>query len=329
MGDRELMDRIADFLFANQLPITQANLIVAHAAFSGEANSLARTIASRAAAGEAFEQQWLDETASTLLPVQKDASMELLAQKLERGIQIFEQTSSNAKETTREYGEALNVEVGKLQHVDAAGVMMHNLAEIARSMIERTTKIEKQMEESQSEAAALRASLLKARRDAELDHLTGLPNRRAFEGVFENQWRLAQAEIEPLSIAFCDIDFFKKINDVHGHDTGDRVIQAVAQVLARISDERCHVARHGGEEFVLLFRGISLEDAFERLDQTRESLFQRRFVNRQNDEPIGQVSFSGGIADVFAFADRRQALKAADEALYRAKSEGRNRIVRA
>ena len=127
-------------------------------------------------------------------------------------------------------------------------------------------------------------------------------------------------------MAFCDIDRFKLVNDTHGHDTGDRVIQSVAEVLARISNENCHVARHGGEEFVLLFRGLTVAQSAAILDQAREGLAQRNFINRATDQPIGQVTFSGGIADVFDFPDTREALRAADKALYRAKNEGRNRI---
>lgn len=159
------------------------------------------------------------------------------------------------------------------------------------------------------------------------DHLTGLPNRRAFEQRFEIEYREARAQGQTLSVAFCDVDRFKNINDAHGHDAGDRVLRLVAENLARVSNDRCHVARHGGEEFVLLFRDRPLTDAVECLDRLRYDLASRRLVNRATDEPIGQVTFSCGIADVFGFPDRRTALRAADGALYRAKQEGRNRVV--
>ena len=128
-------------------------------------------------------------------------------------------------------------------------------------------------------------------------------------------------------MAFCDIDHFKLVNDTHGHNAGDRVIKLVAQSLARISNDHCHVARHGGEEFVVLFRNVALDDAAASLDRLRQEMAERRLVNRANDLPFGQVTFSGGIADVFTFPDRRTALRAADAALYRAKREGRNRII--
>ena len=128
-------------------------------------------------------------------------------------------------------------------------------------------------------------------------------------------------------MVFCDIDHFKRINDDHGHEAGDRVLRLVAEMLAQVSDDRCHVARHGGEEFVVLLRGQSPQQALDRLDKVRSELAQRRLVNRANDSPFGQVTFSAGVAEVFAYPDPRAALQAADAALYRAKQEGRNLIL--
>ena len=109
-------------------------------------------------------------------------------------------------------------------------------------------------------------------------------------------------------------------------DAHERVIRLIAEMLAGICDDNSHVARHGGEEFVVLFRGTGLTDARARLDDVREKLADRRLVNRATDEPFGQITFSAGVADVFDFSDPRAALKAADEALYAAKQGGRNRI---
>ena len=175
-------------------------------------------------------------------------------------------------------------------------------------------------------AQKLRSELEKVRQLADYDHLTGLPNRRGFEALLEEEIRKANENIEPLSVAICDIDHFKLVNDNFGHDTGDRVIGAVARTLAKLTDDKCHAARHGGEEFVMLFRGITIEEAAARLDNAREALSKRRFVKEASDEVIGMVTFSGGIADVFAYESPRFALRAADESLYRAKEEGRNRI---
>jgi diguanylate cyclase len=89
------------------------------------------------------------------------------------------------------------------------------------------------------------------------------------------------------------------------------------------------VARHGGEEFAVLWRNVTVDQAWKKLEQAREEIAERRLVNRANDTPFGRITFSGGIADMFAYADKSAALKAADVALYAAKQSGRNRIVKA
>ena len=136
----------------------------------------------------------------------------------------------------------------------------------------------------------------------------------------------ALAAGDALSIAFCDIDHFKVVNDTHGHDTGDRVLKFVSTLLSGVSGDRCHVARHGGEEFVMLFRGKTAAEACEVVDAAREDLSTRSLVNRANGQRMERVTFSAGIANVFAYDDPRDALKAADRALYLAKEHGRNRV---
>jgi diguanylate cyclase len=323
----ELLSRMRDFFLDNGLEVSAANLLAAHAAFSGASPRLARKLELMRSEQREITQAWLDET---LADDSDDDAMreetEALLLRLDTGLDAFTNTARNARSATGDYQSALEETASSLTQVDTTGQMIASLAELTRTMIERTRSMEESMRKSEEEAATLRKNLERAQRDAQIDHLTGLPNRRAFEGVLEREYREAQKEIDPLCVAFCDIDHFKRVNDTHGHETGDRVIQAIGQVLQRISNERCHVARHGGEEFVMLFRGMNTREAHAVLDDAREQMASRNFVNRKTDEPIGGITFSGGVADVFAYADPRAALEAADTALYRAKSSGRNQI---
>ena len=324
---RQVLDAICDFLLDNDLAITPDNLLAAHGAFAGGNPGLARQIAARQQSGGRIEQEWLDEVTANQATERKDVAIERLIGKLEQNLDAFTRSSKAAHRATSDYNTKLEAHVVELEQVEDTGEIITGLADLAKAMAERTRQVEEEMRKSEDEAKALRRHLDRAKRDAEIDHLTGLPNRRAFEALLEKHYREAQAEVDSLSVAFCDIDHFKKVNDTHGHDAGDRVIKLIADSLARISNDNCHVARHGGEEFVMLFRGLTPQEAKQRLDEAREEMAARKLINRRTDEPIGQITFSGGVANVFGYSDPRAALKAADEALYKAKQGGRNKVL--
>jgi len=324
---RHLLDEIAAFLLTYELDVTPNNLLTAHGAFSGSNPALARKIAQHVTAGLAVTQEWLDEITAADETIDKHDGIQHLMARLETTLESFSKNANDTRSATADYTDELEQHVAELDQVQGTGQILSSLADLAKAMLERTRKLETDMRRSEEEAKALRRSLEQARREAEIDHMTGLPNRRAFETVLEREYRDARASFDPLTVAFCDIDHFKRINDTHGHDAGDRVIRLIAEMLATISDDNCHVARHGGEEFVMLFRGVSLSEAHKKLDGLREQMAERRLRNRKTDEPLGQITFSAGIADVFDFPDPRAALKAADEALYAAKQGGRNQVM--
>jgi diguanylate cyclase len=324
-ANERLLSEISEFLTSCKLAVTSRNLLIAHAAFSGEDPQLARSIGQRRLSGLAITQEWLDEATRT---DDQESTIRTLISQLEDSLDRFAITAKNARTSTAN----CNAELAR--HVDAVTnepetLRLEDVLGLAHTILDHSRKLEADIRASEVETGTLRERLARAQRDAEVDHLTGLPNRRAFEAVFDREYREAQADIDNLCVAFCDIDHFKRVNDNHGHETGDRVIQAVAEALDRLSNNKCHVARHGGEEFVLLFRGLTKTQAREKLDAVRETFSARRFVNRKTDDPIGRVTFSGGVADVFAYPMPRDALRAADEALYLAKEQGRNSVMAA
>lgn len=320
---------MAEFLRRHGLRLSQATLVAAYDCVTGNDPRLALAVREREAAEEPVSLDWLVGFRRGEGAQEEIGAITRLMERLDRNLDSFSRTTSEARSATSEYSTALQEQVEGAQHGSDAGAMMADVLAIARTMIERTHEVERQIVRSETETRALHRSLEETRRAAEVDHLTGLPNRRAFEQRLDREVIAARAAGDALCVAFCDIDRFKRINDTHGHDAGDRVLRAVAGALNEISDDRCHVARHGGEEFVVLFRGTPLGEAYARLDETRGSLAERRMVNRANDMPFGKVTISAGIADVFDYPEPRDALKAADEALYVAKQDGRNRIVRA
>lgn len=324
---RRLIGKVADFLIDHDLEVLPFTLAIAYDCTTGGSPRMAQLILERAERGLPVTIAWLEEIANE--SGRDDAGEELatLMGQLEENLDEFGNTMTGARTATSEYNSALQRHVDDLQQVSKADVVISELAALTRAMMERTRAVEADLAHSQSRAEELQKNLEETRRLADQDHLTGLPNRRAFEHTFERELREARLAGEPLCVAFCDIDHFKRINDTHGHPAGDRVLKFVAETLNRISDARCNVARHGGEEFAVLFRGKSITEAWKKLDEAREEIAERRLVNRANDMPFGRVTFSGGVADVFAYSTMSSALKAADEALYAAKQAGRNQIM--
>ncbi|MBF9151934.1 GGDEF domain-containing protein [Novosphingobium jiangmenense] len=326
---RRLLAKVADFLIDHDLEVMPWTLEIAYDCVTGAKPKLAQLILERTEAGQPITIVWLEQI---VREQEGESSSELLAAlmaRLEGTLEDFTSATSHARSATTEYGAALQQHVDDLEQVGRAGAVITELAALAKAMMHRTREIEQNLTESERRALELQSSLDEARRVADEDHLTGLPNRRAFESLFEKEYAAAKASGEPLCVAFCDIDHFKRINDSHGHAAGDRVLKVVAETLSQISDARCHVARHGGEEFAVLFRALTPEKAWDRLDHARETIAERRLVNRATDMPFGRVTFSGGIADVFAYKTRSDALRAADEALYAAKQSGRNCVMMA
>lgn len=327
-GREALLASIAGFILDNDLPIRPQTLISAYNALSGASPALARQIEARHAGGEPITLPWLIEVDTP--PVDHIAAADpsrLLMDEFDTTLEQFSEHTRAVRSMTSEYGSELDRHLLDLERIRQDVDVVAQLALLAKKMAERTRHAEIELRTRDQETKTLRRRLDEAKRDADQDHLTGLPNRRAFEAKLARDWDLAKETGEPLSLAFVDLDHFKLVNDRHGHDTGDRVLKLVANELAAASEEGCHVARHGGEEFVVLFRNHSPALAKARLDKVRETLARRRLVNRESGEPIGTVTFSAGVADVFAYEDPREALRAADEALYKAKDSGRNHVL--
>ncbi|RYD57769.1 MAG: GGDEF domain-containing protein, partial [Sphingomonadales bacterium] len=149
--------------------------------------------------------------------------------------------------------------------------------------------------------------------------LTDLPNRRAFEEAYAAQ----AATGEKICFAVCDIDHFKSVNDRFGHSVGDRVLKAIADALSTACKGHL-VARYGGEEFAILFAGVELETARATLDTARATVAAKHYRLREDDAPLGEVTFSAGIT-LARSEDRYHTLfQRADQLLYAAKTAGRN-----
>lgn len=161
-----------------------------------------------------------------------------------------------------------------------------------------------------------------------LDGLTGIPNRRRFDVVFEHEWLRARREQEPLSLLMLDIDFFKKYNDSYGHVQGDTCLRAVAAAVKSALHRPADLAaRYGGEEFALLLPNTEAQGAMAIAKQLKEGVAALQIEHYASEiSPYVTVSIGGSCAVANTSMEARDLLDAADKALYDAKASGRNTI---
>jgi diguanylate cyclase (GGDEF)-like protein len=167
------------------------------------------------------------------------------------------------------------------------------------------------------------------RRWSMIDGLTGLANRRAFDLALDHEWARAAENGEPLGLVLCDIDYFKRFNDVYGHPTGDACLRSVAAVLRGCATSPHAVAaRYGGEEFALLLPGMAAADAA-RVAEALCAEVSALGVPHAGSEVAPHVTLSLGVATSTPGPGERPGVlvRATDAALYQAKEQGRNRVV--
>ncbi|MDX1320843.1 MAG: GGDEF domain-containing protein, partial [Oceanospirillum sp.] len=151
-------------------------------------------------------------------------------------------------------------------------------------------------------------------------------NRRYLDITLPRMVFTAQRMGIPLSVLICDIDFFKSFNDTFGHLAGDEVLQQVAKMMKELFEDKALISRFGGEEFVLVFSGLTAEEAYEEAEKLRDML--KKMVLCLSDHKEGLVTISGGICSLSReITTAEKLIQCADKALYQAKNGGRDQVV--
>jgi diguanylate cyclase (GGDEF)-like protein len=163
-------------------------------------------------------------------------------------------------------------------------------------------------------------------RQASTDELTGLYNYRFLVDYLDQQIALAERLNSPLAVLMLDLDRFKLLNDTHGHHAGDEALRAFAKTLLSTVRRSDLAARYGGEEFVVVMANTNTEDARVVAEKIRGAVAEMELRLGVETEPVGVTVSIGGVAFPDDTGDARQLLRLADDALYKAKRGGRDRV---
>jgi diguanylate cyclase len=255
--------------------------------------------------------------------------------------ELLRETSLNVMAAAQEVLELLDAETEtnvqytrdarKLQHSSDGSIgpltkVLARLIAETNEMAKRSDRLALRMRHSTEKIEGLERTLEKARREATLDSLTGIANRRSFDLDINETAAAAMNTGDDLCLIILDVDYFKKFNDTWGHQTGDEVLKLVAATIQQNVRGNDRVARYGGEEFAIILPATPLDAARTVGENIREAIQRQQFVARESQQTISGITISLGIACYELGEPLLDWISRADNALYQAKHSGRNRI---
>jgi diguanylate cyclase len=310
------------------IPATPANYAIWYEYHARQSPNLERTIDVLISNGASFDESTLQDLYSTFFSSAKEAqavreTSVLALNTLQEIVSAADFASDDAHQfgatlrgiASRNLGESL----GNLKN------LIENLVTESKGMAGRSEYFGLRMRESAGKVEALERNLQEAIRDAMLDGLTGVSNRKTFDAIIRKTAGEAMNSGDDLALLMIDIDHFKRVNDTWGHQTGDAVLRHLAKtVQAAVRGGDC-VARYGGEEFAVILPRTDVDSAFNVAQNIRQALARNPLL-LDLTPPMTPVTVSIGAACYEPGDPLTEWVERTDAALYQAKKEGRDRV---
>jgi diguanylate cyclase len=316
------------FLGSHKIPASPLHFRLAYDSIAGKDESLKQALDNLIADsnGPLTEQLW-DLYKKIFAP--DDRALEVIRQQLRRIIVEMQGEFEHSGSQLTVFGKALN----RFASVLGSPMSPTQLAsEVDQVIADTQIMTQAHFQEQQSLAMvmsdieSLRRELEQVKEESLLDALTHISNRRAFDTALERCIHTAREAKSQFCILLADIDHFKRFNDIHGHLVGDRVLQITAAVIKRCIKGSDMVARFGGEEFVILLPHTALVGAMAVAEQVRKAVSSSHVSEKTSSILPEPVTISIGIGLFHRHDTPSELIQRADEALYHAKKNGRNRI---
>lgn len=318
-----------------ELPATPANYAIWYEYHAGLSPNLQRTIDVILSNNAKLDESTLEDLYSTFFSSAKEAhavrqtslqALETLKEIVEIA-EVARDDAHSASADAHQFGAALTgFATGDL------GASLENLKDLIESLVQeskrmagRSEYVGLRMRESAEKIEELERNLDSAIRDATIDGLTGVGNRKSFDAVIRRMAGEAMNSGDELALLMIDIDHFKKVNDTWGHQTGDTVLRHLARIVQKAVRGEDHVARYGGEEFAVLLPRTDAQSAVKVAENIRHAL-AREPLALDVTPPMTPVTVSIGVACYEHGDPLAEWVERSDAALYQAKREGRNRV---
>ena len=253
-----------------------------------------------------------------------------VSERMQQSITSVHVAIDTALDTASAYSgtlEGVNGELAGTSDPNSVRQLVASLLRETNHMQQANRKLEEQLKASREDFAQLQRDLDDVRREALLDPLTKLANRKLFDDGLSDALEESREAGRPLSLMLLDIDHFKRFNDTWGHQTGDQVLRLVAMTLKSNLKGKDIAARYGGEEFAAILPETDLEGAVILADNIRKAVQAKELLKRSTNEKLGRITASFGVATLREADTASSLIERTDRCLYAAKHAGRNRVV--
>ncbi len=220
---------------------------------------------------------------------------------------------------------------GYIEKIESKNIPIHEFSKILKNVVIELKDFRNDCDElsltlnkSSDNIELLKKKIEELQKKAEIDPLTGLLNRRAFDSKINEI--IKNEEFYPISLIFVDIDDFKQINDTYGHVIGDEVLRFIAKKLKDNSKNQDIIVRFGGEEFILLLPNTPLENAVKFANRLKDIISSKILVLKNSGKQIGKITASFGVSQYKKNEPITDFIDRADKALYFSKAHGKNQV---
>jgi diguanylate cyclase len=256
-------------------------------------------------------------------------AIQKISTELQRVMSSVARNASSTSATAGTFGDQIDRLTGAMKDGDlqALPALLEDATASAQQMKGTTAALVQLIRDERLEIERLRADLTRARDEALLDPLTRVLNRRGLDREIQALVSEPPGAPQVHCLVMIDIDHFKKVNDAHGHVLGDQVIHGLAEVLrCSVPDGDRRIARYGGEEFAILLPWTSVGEGAQLAEAVLRRTRAMRILDRRTQQTLMKVTVSAGVAAMRCGDDASSWIARADDALYKSKQAGRDRV---
>ncbi|MFO7713664.1 diguanylate cyclase [Desulfosarcina sp.] len=328
-SSRQYLRLALEMIGKNGLPTDPLNYCIWYEYASGKNGKLNAAIDNHLQSNLSFSEEISRQLFNQYVAAESETVSALVSEELKK---VFAEIIDAIKTTNQHFSKSeTNLEtinesiVPSLSESDLERIVGQIKREI-KTLESSGGSFKEQLEQATREIDHLKTKLVRYRHEALKDPLTQINNRRGFEKTLKDTIGKARTNGTSLCLIIADIDYFKKINDTHGHLVGDNVLRMVAATIKESIKGRDLAARVGGEEFAILLPDTPFAGAMKLAEDIRVS-FERLDLKKKNTgESLGKITLSFGVANYKKDEVAEDFVNRADEALYQSKNTGRNKV---